>query len=258
MSYMKVVILAGGLGTRFAEETANVPKPMIKIGEQPILWHIMKLYAAHGFEDFVVALGYKAEVVKNYFLNYHALAGDLSIDLATGRVESIRRHEEHWRVHLVDTGIDTMTGGRIKRLESLLRRETFLLTYGDGVTNVDLRKVVDFHRRCGKVATITAVRPPARFGNIGFDGDNVAHFAEKRQTDEGWVNGGFMVLDPKVFDYLKGDADVLEVDLLERLAHERQLVAYKHDGFWQCMDTLRDQQLLQRLWMSGDCPWKTW
>ena len=255
---MKVVILAGGFGTRLAEETAVTPKPMVQIGQQPILWHIMKLYAHWGFKEFVVALGYKGDAIKNYFLHYCDLAGDFSIDVGRNAVTQIRRSHEDWVVHLVDTGLNTLTGGRVKRLQSLIGGEPFMLTYGDGVADVDLRKVLEFHNSQKRLATVTAVRPPARFGGITFDGDKVVGFAEKRQTDEGWINGGFMVLDPGAFKYLKGDADVLEIDLLERLASDGQLVAYRHTGFWQCMDTVRDRQTLEKLWESGKAPWQLW
>jgi len=255
---MKVVILAGGLGTRLSEETTITPKPMVQIGGVPILWHIMKCYSHWGFNEFVIALGYKSEVIKNYFLHYCDLAGDLTIDLGRNKVSQTRRPKEDWVVHLVDTGLHTLTGGRVKRLESLIGDETFMLTYGDGVSDVNLHDVLEFHRKKGRLATVTAVRPPARFGGIAFEGDDVIGFSEKRQTDEGWVNGGFMVLEPGIFKYLKGDEEVLEVDLLERLAREKQLVACRHEGFWQCMDTLRDRQLLESLWESGKAPWKSW
>jgi glucose-1-phosphate cytidylyltransferase len=256
---MKVVILAGGLGTRLAEETVSVPKPMVQIGSQPILWHIMKFYASYGFKEFIVALGYKGEAVKSYFLHYDDFNGDLTIDLGAGRVEKVRRHEEDWRVHLIDTGIETMTGGRIRRLQHILGDEPFMLTYGDGLSNVDLTALVAFHRERKGLATITAVRPPARFGNIAFDNKNrVLSFSEKRQADEGWVNGGFMVMEPGIFAHLKSDKDVLELDLLETLATKDALRAFRHDGFWQCMDTMRDRQYLERVWAEQECPWKRW
>jgi glucose-1-phosphate cytidylyltransferase len=255
---MKVVILAGGFGTRLAEETIATPKPMVQIGQHPIIWHIMKGYATFGFNEFVVALGYKGEIIKDYFLHYGQLAGDLTVDLGRGKIEHTRRAHEDWVVHLVDTGLNTLTGGRIRRLAPLIGHEPFMLTYGDGVADIDPRKVLAFHRAHQCLATVTAVRPPARFGGIVFDGDKVVGFAEKRQTEEGWINGGFMVLEPRVLDYLAGDEDVLEVDLLERLAREGQFVAYRHEGFWQCMDTVRDRQLLERMWQSGDAPWKVW
>ena len=255
---MKVVILAGGLGTRLAEETEVRPKPMVEIGGRPILWHIMKHYAHYGFKEFVVALGYKGDLVKHYFLDYYNLNGSMTIDLSTGRVESLRRSPEDWTVHLVDTGMETGTGGRVKRLEAWLRGGTFMLTYGDGVSDVDLVELLRFHRSHGRMATVTAVRPPARFGGITFDGDLVAGFTEKPQIGEGWINGGFMVLEPQVLDYLDGDASALEVDGLERLAKQGQLAAYRHDRFWQCMDTLRDKRLLESLWQQGAAPWKVW
>jgi len=255
---VKVVILAGGLGTRLAEETEVRPKPMVEIGGRPILWHIMKHYAHYGFKEFVVALGYKGDLVKHYFLDYYNLNGSMTIDLSTGRVESLRRSPEDWTVHLVDTGMETGTGGRVKRLEAWLRGGTFMLTYGDGVSDVDLVELLRFHRSHGRMATVTAVRPPARFGGITFDGDLVAGFTEKPQIGEGWINGGFMVLEPQVLDYLDGDASALEVDGLERLAKQGQLAAYRHDRFWQCMDTLRDKRLLESLWQQGAAPWKVW
>ena len=255
---MKVVILAGGFGTRLTEETAVMPKPMVSIGGAPILWHIMKIYAHWGFNEFVVALGYKGELIKNYFLHYCELRGDLTIDLGANAITQTRRPQEDWVIHLVDTGVDTLTGGRLRRLAPLVGNETFMLTYGDGVSDVNLQQVLALHREKKPLVTVTAVRPPARFGGIMFDGDHVVGFAEKRQIDEGWVNGGFMVIEPGVFDYLSGDRDVLEVDLLERLAADKKLVAHKYPGYWQCMDTLRDRQKLEQLWESGEAPWKIW
>lgn len=255
---MKVVILAGGLGTRLAEETTMLPKPMVQIGGKPILWHIMKCYAHCGFKEFVIALGYKGEIIKNYFVNYRQMLSDLTIDLKTGTVTERANRQEDWLVHLIDTGAETLTGGRLRRLEDILGNETFMLTYGDGVTDVDIGDVLALHRSQGKLATITAVRPPARFGGVTFDGDRAVGFAEKRQTDAGWINGGFMVLEPGVFKYLSRDADVLEVDLLERLARDNEFVAYRHEGFWQGMDTVRDRQVLENRWATGDAPWKRW
>lgn len=255
---MKVVILAGGLGTRLAEETELRPKPALELGEQPILWHIMKYYAHFGFHEFLVALGYKGDVIKRYFIDYHTLRGNVSVDLGSG---TLRRHgpsSDDWTVHLIETGQETSTGGRLKRLEALLRDETFMLTYGDGVSNVDLGELLRFHRSLGRIATVTAVRPPARFGELVFDGDLVTYFTEKPQIGEGWINGGFMVLEPAVFDYISDDATSLEADTLARLAADRQLAAYRHDGFWQCMDTLREKRLLERLWQGGNPPWKVW
>jgi glucose-1-phosphate cytidylyltransferase len=255
---VKVVILAGGLGTRLAEETEVRPKPMVEIGGRPILWHIMKHYAQYGFEDFFIALGYKGEVIKRYFLDYYNLNGSMMVDLSSGTVQALNKACEDWVVHMMETGIDTNTGGRVKRLEKWLRKGTFMLTYGDGVSNINLQDLLDFHRSHGRVATITAVRPPARFGGLIIDGDIVADFTEKPQVGEGWINGGFFVFEPPVFEYLQGDQNVLEVDALERLAEDGQLAAYRHSGFWQCMDTLRDKRLLEGLWQTGEAPWKTW
>jgi len=255
---MKTIILAGGLGTRLAEETAIKPKPMIEIGGKPILWHIMNIYAASGFEEFVVALGYKGEEIKKYFLNFYMLNNDLNIDLSNGHTDAHSGQQPNWKVHLVDTGAATQTGGRIKRLQSLIGDERFMLTYGDGVANVDITRLVTFHKSHGKLATITAVRPASRFGRIAFDGDRVLEFTEKPQTSEGWINGGFFVLEPEVFDYIGGDDTIWEREPLERLAADGQLIAYKHEGFWQPMDTLREKRLLNELWNDGQAPWKVW
>jgi glucose-1-phosphate cytidylyltransferase len=255
---MRVVILAGGFGTRLAEETVTIPKPMIQVGQQPMLWHIMKYYASYGFAEFVVALGYKAEVVKNFFLHFADFESDLTIDLATGSVQRSRRNAENWKVHLIDTGLTTLTGGRVKRLAPIIGDETFMLTYGDGVCDVPLDRLLAYHREEAKLVTVTAVPAPARFGGIAFDGDRIVGFAEKRAGGDGWINGGFMVMEPGVLDYLKGDGDSLEVELLERLGRDRQIAAYKHSGFWQCMDTPRDKQALEQLWASGAPPWKRW
>ena len=253
-----VVVLAGGLGTRLAEETEVKPKPMVEIGGQPILWHIVKHFAHYGITDIYIALGYRGDVIKRYFLDYHTLGGSMSIELATGAVKRRDVPRDDWRVHLVDTGLETGTGGRLRRLRSHLEGQTFVLTYGDGVADVDLEKLFEFHRRAGRIATITAVRPPARFGALVFDGDRVAEFQEKPQVGEGWINGGYLVFEPEVFEYLPGDDTSLEAHALQRLAQEGQLSAYRHDGFWQCMDTLRDKRQLQQAWDSGDPPWKVW
>ena len=256
---MKVVILAGGLGTRLAEETVVKPKPMVEVGAHPILWHIMKHYGHHGFKEFYVALGYRGESIKRFFLDYFNLSGSMTIDLSCGKVETRDQECEDWLVHLVDTGAETQTGGRIKRLEPRLRESgTFMVTYGDGVCNVDLRRLLDFHKSHGRIATVTAVRPPARFGGLVFEGDMVTEFTEKPQIGEGWINGGFLVFEPRLFDYLEGDETVLESDALERLAEDRQLAAYRHEDFWQCMDTLRDKRLLETLWHENRAPWKVW
>jgi glucose-1-phosphate cytidylyltransferase len=254
---MKTVILAGGLGTRLSEETDVRPKPMVEIGGRPILWHIMKGYAHHGFKEFIVALGYKGEAIKEYFLNYPLINSDLTVSLGSGEVTRRRPADEDWVVHLQDTGVETMTGGRVKRLAPFLN-ETFMLTYGDGVANVDIRALVAFHRAHGKLATLTAVRPPARFGALETDGDQVTRFLEKPQTGEGWINGGFFVLEPGVLDYIEGDPTHLEREPLETLARDGQLMAYRHGDFWQSMDTLRDVRLLNGLWKDGRAPWRVW
>jgi glucose-1-phosphate cytidylyltransferase len=253
---VKVVILAGGYGTRLAEETEVRPKPMVEVGAQPILWHIMRYYAYYGYKEFYVAVGYKGEVIKRYFLDYRNLLGSMTIDLASGRVEEREKQSEDWVVHLMDTGTKTNTGGRVKRLERWLGDGTFMLTYGDGVADIDLSALLEFHRSHGLLGTITAVRPLARFGSLSFEGDRVTEFSEKAQMGEGWINGGFMVLEPAIFDYLDSDEATLEVDGLEVLAREGQLAAYRHAGFWQCMDTLRDKLLLEGLWREDRAPWK--
>lgn len=256
---MKAVILCGGLGTRLSEETYLKPKPMVTVGGHPMLWHVMNTYGIHGINQFVLALGYRGEVIKEYFLNYYSLDSDLSVDLKSGEVKHLRQSQRDWKVDLIDTGADSMTGGRLHRLEALLRPSgTFMLTYGDGVADVNIAKLLAFHRAHGKLATVTAVRPPARFGGMLFDGDRVTEFREKPQTGEGWINGGFFIFEPGVFDYLAGDATVLEGTPLEQLAKDGQLMAFKHEGFWQCMDTLRDRQLLESLWAGGQAPWKKW
>jgi glucose-1-phosphate cytidylyltransferase len=255
---MKVVILAGGFGTRLSEETAVRPKPMVEISGQPILWHIMQIYAAYGYTEFIVALGYKGEVIKNYFLEYYHLRNNFTINLGSGHLEIQDGEIEEWKVHLIDTGLNTQTGGRIARLASLIGNETFMMTYGDGVANINIKALVGFHRDHGKLATVTAVHPPARFGGINLDGDIVVDFTEKPHIGEGWINGGFFVLEPGVLDYIKGDETIFERDPLERLAQDKQLVAYRHDDFWQCMDTLRDVRLLENLWEGGIAPWKIW
>lgn len=256
---MKIVILAGGLGTRLAEETEIKPKPMIEIGGRPLLWHIMRHYAYFGFKEFLIALGYRGEVIKRFFVDYYSLNGSLTIALANGTIDQQQDSEcENWLVHLRNTGQDTNTGGRVKRLEPWLSSHTFMATYGDGVSNVNLRDLAAFHKAHGRIATVTAVRPPARFGGLIFSGDQITEFTEKPQIGEGWINGGFMVFEPGIFDYLEGDDSSLEVDALERLAREGQLMAYRHEGFWQCMDTLRDKRLLEALWHQKQAPWKIW
>jgi glucose-1-phosphate cytidylyltransferase len=255
---MKVVLLAGGLGTRLTEETEIRPKPMVEIGGRPILWHIMKHYAHYGFAEFLVALGYKGEYIKRYFLDYYTLNGSMSLDLATGSVRPQVKECEDWKLHLLDTGVQTNTGGRLKRLEPYLGNETFMITYGDGVSNIDLQQLLAFHKSHGKYVTVSAVRPPARFGGLVLEGDLVANFTEKPQAGEGWINGGFLVMEPQVFKYLTNDSAGLEVELLEQLAIDGQLAAYRHYDFWQCMDTLRDKYNLENFWQSGNPPWKVW
>ena len=255
---MKVVILAGGLGTRLQEETVVKPKPMIEIGGYPVLWHIMNIYAAQGFNEFVVALGYKAELIKDFFVNYRTNRHSITVQLKDGSIEIHEGQGEDWTIHLIDTGDKTQTGGRIKRLAPWLGNEQFMLTYGDGVGNIDLKKLLEFHQKHGKLATVTAVRPPARFGGLKFDGDRVVEFTEKPQAGEGWINGGFFVLEPQVLDMIDGDDTLWEHEPLENLAGEGQLMAYRHGDFWQCMDTLRDVQLLEKLWAGGEAPWKIW
>ena len=253
---MKVVLLAGGMGSRLSEETAVRPKPLVEIGGRPILWHIMQTYAASGYKEYVIALGYKGQQIKEYFLNYYNLERDISIQLRTGAVTVTNGEREDWTVHLVDTGLHTQTGGRVKRLKDRLGDETFMLTYGDGVADIDIARLVDFHQAHGKLATITAVRPPARYGGLTFEGDRVTRFDEKPQLGEGWVSGGFFVLEPQVMDYIAGDDTLFEREPLERLAADGQLMAYKHTGFWQGMDTLRDVRLLEDLWQRGQAPWR--
>lgn len=255
---MKVAILAGGFGTRLAEETEIRPKPMVEIGDRPILWHIMMHYARYGHTDFAIALGYKGEYIKRWFTEFGALEGSLTVQTRTGKITNHDGQIPDWNVDLVETGLHTLTGGRIKRLQPWLGDSTFMLTWGDGVADVDLDALLDFHSRHGRLATMTAVRPPARYGHLEFDGDRVVSFTEKPQTSEGWINGAFFVLEPGIFDYIAGDDVMWEHEPLERLAADGQLVAYRHTSFWQCMDTLREKHLLERLWNSGEAPWKTW
>jgi len=256
---VKAVVLAGGLGSRLSEETDVRPKPMVEIGGKPILWHIMNIYAARGVNEFVLALGYKADVIKEYFLNFYALNNDLSIDLARGETIIHSGNQPKWKVHLVDTGLNTQTGGRLKRLEGWLDRdEPFFFTYGDGVADIDVHALLAFHRAHGKLATVTTVRSPERFGRIHFDGDRVVEFYEKPQASEGWINGGFLVLDYGAVDYVEGDDSVWEREPIQRLAHDGQLVGFRHPGFWSCMDTLKEKRMLENLWKSGSAPWKIW
>ncbi|WP_431284610.1 glucose-1-phosphate cytidylyltransferase [Humitalea sp. 24SJ18S-53] len=256
---LKAVILAGGLGTRLAEETGSRPKPMVEIGGQPILWHILKIYHAHGINDFVICLGYKGYVIKEYFANYYLHRSDVTVDLGKNTIEFHQAKSEPWRVTLVDTGDDTMIGGRIKRILPYVENDdAFCLTYGDGVGDVDITSLIDFHRREGRLATVSAMMPPGRFGAIKFDGARVTGFEEKPAGDGGWINGGFFVLSPKVVDYIDGDSSVWEKEPMERLAADGQLSVRHHHGFWHPMDTLRDKRYLEDLWTKGKAPWKIW
>ena len=249
---MKVVILAGGQGTRLAEETSTRPKPMIEIGGKPILWHIMNIYAQHDFKDFLVACGYKGEMIKEYFHNFFVHSSDYFVDLSNGSLDVVSTNGIDWKIGVIDTGLETMTGGRVLRLKKWLHQDTFMVTYGDGLGDIDVDALVKFHKSHGKLATVTAVRPPARFGGFVLDGEKVCEFTEKPQTGEGWINGGFFVFEPDVLDYLTSDGTILERDPLEHLAADGQLMAYRHSGFWQPMDTLREKQLLESLWASGE------
>lgn len=255
---MQAIILAGGFGTRLSEETTIIPKPMIEIGGRPLLWHLMKSFAHHGIEDFIVALGYKSEVIKHYFMMYPQLQSDLRIELANGQIKAQPSYSENWCIDLIDTGIDTMTGGRLGRLRKMING-TFIFTYGDGLSNVDLKALVAFHKSHGKLATVTAVKPTQRFGVLRTDGKGtVTNFAEKPEFTEERVNGGFFVLEPEALDYIENDSSVWERDPCEKLARDRQLMAYMHDGYWQCVDTLHELRLLRDMWQIGKAPWKTW
>jgi glucose-1-phosphate cytidylyltransferase len=257
---MKVVILAGGFGTRISEESHLKPKPMIEIGERPILWHIMKIYSSYGFNDFVICLGYKGYCIKEYFAHYFLHEADITLDFTNSDERVIHNHSaEPWKVTLVNTGIETMTGGRVKRVREYIGNNSFMLTYGDGVADVNIKELVSYHKAHRKLATVTSIQPAGRFGALDLDGNNLVHgFKEKPKGDGAWVNGGFMVLEPQVFDYIEGDATVLEKKPLEALARDSQLVSYKHSGFWQPMDTLRDKNYLDELWKSNTAPWNVW
>ena len=257
---MKAVILAGGFGTRLSEETAVRPKPMVEIGGMPILWHVMKIYSSHGISDFIICCGYKGEMIKEYFYGYAVRCADMTVDLAKNAVEFHNNASEEWRVTLIDTGHNTMTGGRLKRVADYIGDETFCFTYGDGVSNIDVAKLVDFHRAQGRVGTLTAVQPPGRFGafTLSADQDQILAFKEKPDGDGAWVNGGFFVLEPQAIKYIKDDFSIWEREPLERMAADGQLSAFKHDGFWQPMDTLRDKMVLDQMWEDGQAPWKIW
>jgi len=251
---VKVIILAGGFGTRLSEYTESIPKPMVTVGGYPILWHIMRGYARFHHKDFYLALGYKSEVIKEYFLHYHSVNADFTVDLSSGDVEPHQTEKTDWRVTLVNTGLETMTGGRIKRLQSFIGKERFMLTYGDGVADIDLDELLAFHKSHGKMVTLSAVRPTARFGDLEFNGDQVSKFQEKPQLHEGWINGGFFVCEPELFDLIDDDTEMLERKPLERAVDAGELMAYKHQGFWHCMDTKRDRDLLESYWEKG-APW---
>ncbi|MBU4348873.1 glucose-1-phosphate cytidylyltransferase [bacterium] len=256
---MKVVILAGGFGTRLSEETDFIPKPMVEIGGHPIIWHIMKLYSTYGYNDFLVCLGYKGYLIKEYFANYFLHMSDVTFNLKTGEMVLQRSNSEDWQVTLVDTGLNTMTGGRIKRIKKFIGNNTFLFTYGDGVSDVNIQFLVNFHKKNHKYATLTAVQPPGKFGSLSLDNSGkLKKFTEKPAGDGSWINGGFFVLEPEIFNYIEGDNTFWEREPLENLAKDKQLIAYKHNNFWKCMDTLRDKRELEELWKSGNAPWKVW
>ena len=253
---MKVIILAGGFGTRLSEYTDLIPKPMVTVGGRPILWHIMRTYANFGHTDFNIALGYKAELIKEYFLHYRSLNADFTVDLANGEVCSHQTDEIDWKVTLVHTGLESMTGGRVKRMQPYIGNEPFLLTYGDGVADIDINALIEFHQQHGKMVTVSAVHPGARFGELDIQGDLVSTFKEKPQITQGWINGGYFVIEPGFFDLIEGDSMILEKQPLEQVAQMGELMAYRHNGFWQCMDTKRDRDSLEEMWQSGDSPWK--
>lgn len=255
---MKAVILAGGFGTRLSEVTGAIPKPMVEIGGKPILWHIMNIYSHYGINEFIIALGYKAEVIKEYFLNFYAFNNDITLDLANGKTTVHDGKQPKWRIHLVDTGLNTMTGGRLGRLREWIGDETFMMTYGDGVADINITSLIEHHSKSRKLATVTAVHPAARFGGLVLDENTVVEFTEKNQSKEGWINGGFFVLEPEVLDLIEDDTTVWERGPLEHLAATRQLSAYFHHGFWQPMDTLREYQMLEKLWQNNEAPWKVW
>ena len=257
---MKVVILAGGMGTRISEESHLKPKPMIEIGDAPILWHIMKYYSSYGFHDFIICCGYKGYLIKEYFADYYLHRSDITFDFSDNNKMFIHNNvAEPWKVTLVDTGLHTMTGGRLKRVREYLGDETFMMTYGDGLSDVDLSHLLRFHREHGKTATLTAIQPGGRYGVLDIDGEQtVRRFAEKAREDGGWINGGFMVLEPEIFSYIEGDKTFLEKEPLEKLAYDGELAAYRHEGFWKCMDTMRDKGMLEQLWETGQAPWKRW
>ena len=255
---MKTVILAGGFGTRLSEETSVLPKPMVEIGGRPILWHIMKMYSSYGYNDFVICLGYKGYIIKEFFMNYFLLHSDLHIDLEKNSMEVLNNMVEPWKITLLDTGQETMTGGRIKRIKEYVGDETFFLTYGDGLSDVDFSDLLTFHKSQKVAATLTAVQPPGRYGAFTLESEKISSFREKPRGDSAWINGGFFVLEPEIFNYIESDSTVWEREPMERLAHDGKLAAYKHEKFWQSMDSLRDKNVLEEIWDSGNAPWKKW
>jgi len=254
---MKVIILAGGYGTRLSEYTKSIPKPMVTVGGKPILWHIMNTYASFNHNDFYVALGYKAEIIKDFFLNYKTLNSDFTVDLSSGNITEHSQDNIDWNVTLVNTGLNSMTGGRVKRMKDYIGNETFLLTYGDGLADIDINLLIKFHKNHGKMVTVSAVHPGARFGELSLDGDIVTSFKEKPQTSQGWINGGYFVIEPEFFELIDDDSTILEQSPLERASQMGELMSFQHNGFWQCMDTKRDRDYLESLWKSNDAPWKT-
>lgn len=259
MNTIKTIILAGGFGTRLTEETVSKPKPMVEVGGKPLLWHILKHYSHFGFNEFIVALGYRADIIKRYFLDYRELSGNLTIEIKNGSNHVLQREQDEWIIHLEDTGLHTQTGGRVKKVASMLTDDLFMVTYGDGVSNVPIDQLITFHQSHGKLATVTAVRPPARFGGLELDQNFfVKNFTEKPQIGEGWINGGYLVFNSEVLKKIGGDFSSLEKELLEQLAEQGELAAFCHDGFWQCVDTIRDLKYLEDLWNSGNRPWKVW
>ena len=254
---MRAVILAGGIGSRLSEETTFKPKPLVEIGGKPIIWHIMKIYSSYGINEFIICCGYKGFMIKEYFMNYSKINSDVEVDLRNGNIKVLKKQSEKWKIKLIDTGLKTMTGGRIKRLARIIKpNETFCLTYGDGLADINIKKLIKFHKKNKKLITLTAVRPPARFGAIKISGKKVITFKEKSKLDEGWINGGFFVVEPKFLNFIKDDATFLEREPLERASKNNQLLAFKHNGFWQCMDTKRDKDLLENIWVSNSAPWK--
>ena len=254
---MKVIILAGGYGTRLSEYTKSIPKPMVTVGGKPILWHIMNTYASFNHNDFYVVLGYKAEIIKDFFLNYKTLNSDFTVDLSSGNITEHNQDNIDWNVTLVNTGLNSMTGGRVKRMKDYIGNESFLLTYGDGLADIDINLLIKFHKNHGKMVTVSAVHPGARFGELSLDGDIVTSFKEKPQTSQGWINGGYFVIEPEFFELIDDDSTILEQSPLERASQMGELMSFQHNGFWQCMDTKRDRDYLESLWKSNDAPWKT-